>query len=153
MLLDRPPTLPEGERFLAGIAEIRDLVARGASSEAARRVVEVFSLIPGAWERLPLPVRAEFAGRMDRWAEEYGDPDALRPPPGVLPDLVLPVLLTGGDESPPFLREIRRALAKELPNVSEVEMRGVGHAPHLTRPTDYAGVLLSFLLERNVPSH
>jgi pimeloyl-ACP methyl ester carboxylesterase len=153
MLIDQPATAAEGERFLRGISEIRDLVARREVAEAARQVVEVFSLAPGAWERLPPNVRAEFAARMDRWVEEYTDPDSLRPPSAALPELLLPVLLTGGAESPSFLREIRGALARELPNVTEVDLPGVGHAPHLTHPVDYAGLLLSFLMERNVPSH
>ncbi|MCI4372800.1 MAG: alpha/beta hydrolase [Thermoplasmata archaeon] len=153
LLADIPATAPEGRVFLDGIGRIRDLVLRGENSAAAQNVVEVFSLTPGAWERLPLPVRVEFAQRMDRWVEEYADPDSLRPVRAELSELLLPVLLTSGGQSPPFLRTIRSALARELTNVTELDLPQAGHAPHLTHPAEFTGVLLSFLLERNVPSH
>jgi pimeloyl-ACP methyl ester carboxylesterase len=153
LLADQPSTAVEGRRYLDGVARIRDLVGRGDPTAAAKEVVDVFSLVPGAWERLPPSTRAEFALRMDRWVEEYTDPDSLRPVPGELAELLLPVLLTSGGQSPPFLREIRSALARYLPNVTELDIPAAGHAPHITHPAEYSGVLLSFLLERNVPSH
>ena len=153
LLADRPSTAALGRQLLEGIDQICGLVHRGEPSAAARRVVDVFSPVPGAWERLPPAVRTEFAGRMDRWVEEYTDPDSLRPAPGELSELLLPILLTTGGQSPPFLREIGAVLAAELTNVVELDLPGAGHAPHLTHPNEYTGVLLSFLLERNVPPH
>lgn len=153
LLADQPSTALEGRLFLDGIGQIRALVLRGEPLAAARTVVEVFSPVPGAWDRLPPSVRNEFAHRMDRWVEEYSDPDSLRPVPAELAELLLPVLLTTGGQSPPFLREIRSVLARQLPNVTELEIPGAGHAPHVTHPAEYSGILLSFLLERNVPSH
>jgi pimeloyl-ACP methyl ester carboxylesterase len=153
LLADRTSTAEEGRGFLGAIERIRDLVRRDEPAAAAKAVVEVFSLVPGAWDRLPLSVQTEFSGRMDRWVEEYSDPASFRPVPAELAELLLPVLLTGGGKSPNFLREIRTDLARELSNVSEVDLPEAGHAPHVTHPAEYAGVLLSFLLERNVPSH
>ncbi|HXQ48690.1 MAG TPA: alpha/beta hydrolase [Thermoplasmata archaeon] len=153
LLADDPSTAALGRLFLEGIDQIRELVRRGETSAAARTVVEVFSPVSGAWERLPPSVRIEFAGRMDRWVEEYSDPDSIRPVASELAELLLPVLLTTGGQSPPFLREIRSALARELPNVTELDVPPAGHAPHVTHPVEYAGILLSFLLERNVPSN
>jgi pimeloyl-ACP methyl ester carboxylesterase len=153
LLADQPSTADIGRLFFEGIDQICDLVHRGETMLAARTVVEVFSPVPGAWDRLPASVRSEFAGRMDRWVEEYRDPDSVRPVPSELAEVLLPVLLTSGSQSPPFLGEIRTALARLLPNVTELDVPGAGHAPHVTHPASYAGILLSFLLERNVPSH
>jgi pimeloyl-ACP methyl ester carboxylesterase len=153
LLADRPETAEVGQLFLQSIQQIGALVARGKTVEAAQTVVEVFSTTPGAWDRLPEPVRLDYAARMDRWVEEYTDPDSLRPAPGELADLLLPVLLTTGGQSPGFLREIRHILAGELPNATELDLPGAGHAPQLTHPSEYCGLVLSFLLERNVPSH
>jgi pimeloyl-ACP methyl ester carboxylesterase len=153
LLADQPSTALEGRQFLDGIDHIRELVLRGDRATAAKMVVEVFSQTPGAWERLPAPVQTEFSEGMDRWVEEYSDPDSLRPSPNELAELLLPVLLTAGGQSPPFLGQIRASLARGLMNVAELDIPGAGHAPHVTHPAEYAGVLLSFLLERNVPSH
>ncbi|HTS32837.1 MAG TPA: alpha/beta hydrolase [Thermoplasmata archaeon] len=151
LLADRPETVKLWEMFRDGAEAIRDQVRRGDRDGAARNVVEVFSSTPGAWERLPEGVRRSFAGYMDRWAEEYGDPEAFRPRPGALRETLVPALLTVGVESPRFLRGIQEALARELANPTVREIPRAGHAPHLTAPEEYVGLLLTFLLERNVP--
>jgi pimeloyl-ACP methyl ester carboxylesterase len=153
VLVDRPDTAGQGVLFLHGIQAIRALVRAGDRWTAARTVVEVFSVTGGAWERLPETVRATFASRMDLWAQEYADPEALRPPLAQLEEILVPVLLTTGEGSPPFLRTIRDELTALLPNAVAQEVGGASHAPQLTHAAAYAGMLLSFLLERNVPSH
>ncbi len=144
-------TAGAAEQFRAGVASIREQVRQGDRTGAARNVVEVFSTSAGAWDRLPESVRRLIAGYMDRWAEEYGDPDAFQPRPGSLRETLVPTLLTTGSESPRFLREIEEALARELANPTLREIPRASHAPHQTSPDLYVGLLLTFLLERNVP--
>ncbi len=151
LLADRPESAAEGERFLRGIDSIRAQIRAGDREGAAQNVVEIFSLTGGAWDRLPHPVRVEFTNLMDRWSEEYGDPDAVRPRPGSLREMLVPALLTSGSESPTFLRQIRDRLVAEMPNPTVREIPHAGHAPQLTAPDAYVGLLLTFLLERNVP--
>jgi len=151
LLADRPATAELGRRFLASVDAICGMVAAGDRIGAARTVVDAFSLRPGAWDRLPEEVRRTAAATMDRWVEEYRDPGALRPAPASLREILVPVLLTVGAESPGFLGEIQHALAAELPNATERTIPGAGHAPQVTHPDTYVGILLAFLLERNVP--
>jgi pimeloyl-ACP methyl ester carboxylesterase len=151
LLADRPGTATLADQFRGGIASILEQVRRGDRAGAAHNVVEVFSTSPGAWERLPEPVRRSFAGYMDRWAEEYSDPDAFRPRAGSLRETLVPALLTTGSESPRFLGEIEGILAGELANPTLRVVPGASHAPHVTAPDVYVGLLLTFLLERNVP--
>ncbi|HLM90916.1 MAG TPA: alpha/beta hydrolase [Thermoplasmata archaeon] len=151
LLADRPESAVEGERFLRGIDSIRAQIRAGDRPGAARNVVEIFSLTGGAWDRLPETVRDGFANLMDRWSEEYGDPDALRPRPDSLRETLVPALLTTGSESPDFLRHIRDRLAVEMPNPTVRAIPHAGHAPQVTAPEAYVGLLLTFLLERNVP--
>ncbi len=153
LLDDDPATAGASATFRSAVQAISDRVRAGDSEGAARQVTESFSTTPGAWERLPATVRSEFAGRMDRWVEEYDDRATWDPPREEFADLWLPVLLTSGTTSPDWVTAARRALAHRLVNATEVELRGAGHAPHVTHPVEYAGVVLSFLLERNVPSH
>lgn len=151
LLGDRPETAADGERFRSGVASIREQARHGDRVGAAKNVVEVFSTTSGAWERLPEAVRRSFVGYIDRWVEEYSDPEAFRPRPGSLRETLVPTLLTYGAESPRFLREIEQALASELANPTLREIPGSSHVPHVTRPEEYVGLLLTFLLERNVP--
>jgi pimeloyl-ACP methyl ester carboxylesterase len=151
LLEDDPTSAPEAERLEDGVRRMRDLIRAGRRAEAAEQLVDQFSTEPGAWARMPAGARASFEGYADRWAAEYGDPEAIRPDPIALHDLLIPVLLTEGGLSPPFLRRITAALEAHLRNGRVQELPESGHAPHLTRPNQYVGLLVNFLLERNVP--
>ncbi len=151
LLEDDPTTAPEAARLEAGIAAMRAWIRAGHPESAAEQLVDQFSTEPGAWGRLPRASREMFVRHADRWAEEYGDSEALRPDPDGLRDLLIPVLLTEGSMSPPFLRRISRRLADLLHNAKVQEIPDAGHAPQLARPHPYVGLLLNFLLERNVP--
>jgi pimeloyl-ACP methyl ester carboxylesterase len=153
LLADEPSTAAAGSQFLFGIGQIANLVRAGDAARAAQAVVEIFSQTPGAWERLPPRARDEFAAHMDRWLVEYTDPASVRPLGTPLAELLLPVLLSVGGQSPPFLRDIRTLLVRALANATPLDLPGAGHAPQVTHPAEFCGILLSFLLERNVPSH
>jgi pimeloyl-ACP methyl ester carboxylesterase len=151
LLEEDPATAPEAERLEAGVAAMRTLVRTGHPESAAEQLVDQFSTEPGAWGRMPSAARAVFVRYADRWAEEYGDPAAIRPDGAALHDLLIPVLLTEGSLSPPFLRRITGQLDARLRNSKLQEVPDAGHAPHLSRPDQFVGLLVSFLLERNVP--
>jgi pimeloyl-ACP methyl ester carboxylesterase len=151
LLLDDPATASEAEQVLAAMRKLQGRVRASDPEAAARGVTEAFSLQPGAWERLAPSVRAMFLRHADRWCEEFDDPEAIRPDPAELSELLLPVLLTQGEVSPPFLHRIHLSLARSLRNATLLTLPDSGHAPQVTQPLQYAGVLGTFLLERNVP--
>ncbi|HTW40225.1 MAG TPA: alpha/beta hydrolase [Thermoplasmata archaeon] len=151
LLADDPATASEGRSLLDGVETIRGQVTAGEREPAASAVVNVFSSEPGAWERLPPEVRRSFAGTMPLWAEEFADPEAVRPDRVACRDLIVPALLTTGSLSPRFLARVALDLDGLLRNGQRLEIPDVGHAPHLTRPHQYIGLLVTFLLERNVP--
>ncbi len=151
LLADDPSSAPEAERMMAGVREMQGLIRAGHAADAARELADVFSGEPGAWARMPAELRTTWERNAERWAEEYGDPDALQPDAAGLREVLIPVLLTEGALSPRFLHRITHALASLLRNVQEHELPDVGHAPQLTRPHQYVGLLVNFLLERNVP--
>ncbi len=151
LLLDDPATTSEGEQLLDGARQLEELVRRGDRLRAAQELVGVFSTEPGAWDRLRPEDQATFVRTVERWAEEFQDPDAFGPDRDACRELLLPVLLTAGSESPRFLYRVMRDLEGLLRNARFVELPEVGHAPHLVRPPQYVGLLTTFLLERNVP--
>lgn len=146
-----PTTASEGEQILAETRAIQVQVRAGDRQGGARRIVNVFSGREGAWERLSAPVRAIFEGLVDRWVEELDDPEAIRPDLSSLPDLLPPVLLTSGLNSPPPVRRINQALGPLLRNAVVRDLPDVGHIAHVTDPALFAGVVMEFLLEREVP--
>lgn len=151
LLASDPATAPEYERMMEGVGQMRERIGIGQPEVAAQALVEQFSTEPGAWDRLPPAERDRFVRHAARWAEEYGDPEAITPDPVALREVLIPVLLTEGTLSPPFLHRITAALASRLRNVQLQRIPGAGHAPQVTRPHQYVGLLVSFLLERNVP--
>jgi pimeloyl-ACP methyl ester carboxylesterase len=151
LLTEDPATASEGQQLLAGARQLQELILAGDRQLAAERLVGVFSTEPGAWGRLPPEVQATFVRTLDRWTEEFNDPEAYTPDRDACRELLLPALLTVGSESPRFLHHITRDLGALLRNGQVLEIPGVGHAPHLVAPHQYVGLLVSFLLERNVP--
>jgi pimeloyl-ACP methyl ester carboxylesterase len=152
LLLADPVGAAEAERLSALVRGFAARVRAGDREAAARGVTDLFSTQAGAWDRLPENVRATFLRNAERWREEFEDPEAVRPDEGELAELLIPVLLTEGERSPPFLHRITAALARSLRNVSVQTLRDSGHAPQATHPAQYAGLLVNFLLERNVPT-
>jgi pimeloyl-ACP methyl ester carboxylesterase len=152
LLEDDPVSAEEARRLLLGIRRIQDLMRAGDLSSAVREVVGAFSSESGAWDRLRPEAQQQLIQNASRWSEEFGDPEAIRPEGRGLADLLVPVLLTSGERSPPFLRRVNAALAESLRNVRVLTIPDAGHVPHITSPLQYAGLLLSFLLERNVPT-
>lgn len=146
-----PATVPEADRLLDEVRSIQARVRSGDSEGAVRAIVDSFSGHEGTWERLSPKTRATFQRLAPRWSEELDDPEAIRPDLDALHDLLTPVLLTTGELSPPPVRRINSALAGALRNALVRDLADAGHVPQITDPAQFAGVVLSFLLERNVP--
>lgn len=146
-----PASAPEADRLIQGVEALRARASAGDPEAAARGIVQAFSTQEGAWDRLPPEARAKFRANVGRWWEEFEDPEAWAPDFSAFPELLLPVLLSSGDLSPPFLGRITKALAQRLRNVVVCTLPDVGHVPQVTRPHQYVGLLMNFLLERNVP--
>jgi len=151
LLANDPATASEGEFLLGELHRLTRRARSGDREGAIRGAVEAFTLEPGAWERLAPSLRDGFVRYAERWLEEVEDPMALAPERKLLSDLLVPALLTYGTQSPGFLRRITEIVARELPNSAVQSIPDAGHVPHVTRPEQYVGLLLTFLVERNVP--
>jgi len=152
LLEEDPATAPEADRLSAETKAIQSLVRAGKIEAAAREIADALSSDGGTWDRLRPEVRQSVLGYMVRWAEELDDPEATRPDPAVLSELLIPVLLTTGERSPPFLHRITDLLGERLRNATVRTLPGVGHVPHLSDPDLFIATVQGFLVERNVPS-
>jgi pimeloyl-ACP methyl ester carboxylesterase len=151
LLSDDPATAAEGAELLATTRGVQQLLRSGEPTRAAQQLVGLFSTEPGAWSRLSPELQRGVARSAERWAEESDDPEAFAPDRAACRELMVPTLLTQGALSPPFFHRVTAGLNQLLHNSQVLEIPGVGHAPQLSRPHQYVGLLLTFLLERNVP--
>lgn len=151
LLEDDPADAPEADRLWASMRSMEALVRAGEPAAAVRAIVDSFSVEDGAWDRLRPEVQRSLLRNVDRWAEEIEDPEATRPPASVLAELLIPVLITTGERSPPPLHRIAARLAGSLRNATLRSLPDVGHAPHLSDPDQFIALVHGFLVERNVP--
>ena len=151
ILEDDPATAPEAERLWDGTKAMQALAKSGHPELAVRDIMNSLSTEEGGWSRLSPGVQRALLRYVDRWVEELDDPEATRPDPAVLADILVPALLTTGERSPPFLHRITARVADRLKNATVRTLPGVGHAPHLTDPDLFIAMIHGFLVERNVP--
>ncbi len=59
-----------------------------------------------------------------------------------------PMLLLTGDANPPMFLLVSRELARYLPHVEHVQIRGASHLLHVMQPQAYKTVVLEFLARR-----
>jgi len=152
LLEDDPATAPEAERLWAALAAMQSHARTGQAEVAVREVVDALSGEDGTADRLSSESRDRLTRHVGRWVEEMDDPEATRPDPATLSDLLIPVLLTTGERSAPYLHRIVGALAGRLRNASVRTLPGVGHVPHREDPEQFIALVQGFLVERTVPS-
>lgn len=119
-------------------------IEAGATERATRRFMDEVALGPGSWEQMPEAMRVSLAANAPAFAVEMADP---RLPELRLENLALPVLVTRGDSSPPWLMHLAELLADEIPGAETATIAGAGHAPQETHPAGYAPVIRAFARE------
>jgi pimeloyl-ACP methyl ester carboxylesterase len=58
------------------------------------------------------------------------------------------VLLTQGDQSPPFFAAVIARLSQAMDDAQVQTLPGAGHVPHLTHPTEWLAVVNEFALSK-----
>jgi hypothetical protein len=85
---------------------VLELIERGEAEAAARDFVETIALGPGAWELMSQEERVSVVTNADTFVGEQRDPDWAEIELAALADVAFPVVLTQGDQSPPFFSKI-----------------------------------------------
>jgi pimeloyl-ACP methyl ester carboxylesterase len=141
LLQGDPALVPVRQR----IAAVMDTLNAGQTEAGTRRFVETIAFGPGMWQQLPEAMRDIFIFNAPTWLDEMKEPAALTLDLDRLPVFGGPLLMTQGDQSPPFFRAILERIEDVLPRAQRHTFRGAGHVPHLTHPDDYALVVGSFI--------
>jgi pimeloyl-ACP methyl ester carboxylesterase len=127
----------------AGVAEVVRLIDEGSAETAARSFVEL-ALGPGMWEVLPAENQERMITNASTFAGETRDQGGFVVNLDALSRLESPVLLTKGDQSPPFYSTVIEKLDAAIPHVEVKTIAGAGHMPHLTHPGEWVAVVRDF---------
>ena len=145
VLAHEPPLLgvvpdPAVEALLASV---QDQLADGDIAGGAQRFFEEAVLGPGAWERLPEPLRRAAMGNARTFIDLREDPGWASLDVPALAEVPRPILITTGETSPDWLRRTPVAVA-ELAGIPTRTIGGAGHSPHLTHPAALVEVIEDF---------
>jgi pimeloyl-ACP methyl ester carboxylesterase len=110
-----------------------------------RRFVEELALGPGMWEQLPEQARQIAMDNAATFLDEQRDPAWASLGLADLVRFASPVLLTRGDQSPPWFSKIVAKLEQALPRAEVRTIPGAGHIPHETHAHDYVATLTNFI--------
>ena len=138
------------------IAEVRDdtlaALERGDPHASGARFVDYW-MGAGAWAAIPGLRRDALARAMGtvraEWDAVFGDPTPL----SAFAGLDVPVLYLTGSESPASSRGVARLLATTLPQVTAIEIEGVGHMGPITHPDRINALVERHFEEIETPSY
>lgn len=151
LALHEPPLLgllgpdhPAVQEAGARIGVVLELLESGRTEEGARSFVEEVAIGPGAWEQLPQEDRDMMQRNAHTFVEENSDPTALHIDVDALGGVAVPVLISGGEQSPPFFAEVLEVLDRALPQSSRQTLADAGHIPHETNAGEYVAMVRDF---------
>jgi pimeloyl-ACP methyl ester carboxylesterase len=145
LLADDPKTRPAVEQVQHLVRAVLDDLTTGQTDRGARRFVEEIAFGDGAWERLPSRVQKTIIANTATFIEENTDPGIYGIDLHALSHVAIPVMITQGTQSPPFLASVLDQVQAVLPQVERRVLQGVGHVPQLTEPDLYAAQLQAFI--------
>ena len=136
-----------------GVDAVCEEIAAGRTGVAARRFVEEIALGPGAWGMLPAADRLTMERNAPTFLAEWRDRAGYDIDATAVRACGVPVLVTRGDGSPPWLQHVTDRLAALLPEAEAITIPGTGHVPHQTDPERYAPLLARHAASRTRALH
>jgi pimeloyl-ACP methyl ester carboxylesterase len=124
----------------AGFRGVQDQLASGDVAGGTRRFFEEIVLGPGAWEKIPEPIRHVAIGNAQTFLDLREIPDWDGLDVAAVSRFPRRIVITRGDTSPGWLSHVALAVAKLIGRESRV-IAGAGHSPHLTHPHDFAALI------------
>jgi pimeloyl-ACP methyl ester carboxylesterase len=127
------------------MGEVLRRIDSGDHAGAAELFVERIAFGPGTWGRLPAELRRTFVDNAPTFVDEERDPGSRTVDEPALRGFTGPVLITAGDQSPPWFGAVVERLAESLPHAVTRTYHGAGHVPHVTHPERYVASLQAFI--------
>lgn len=145
LLATDPVSAPILEDVLQKTGSVLERIASGDHAGAAEQFLDTVALGPGSWVQTPPQFQQVITSFAPAFLDEASDPEQLSFDLAALQAFIRPVLLTQGDQSPPFFAPIVASLAAALPDAEVVTIHGSGHIPHATHPDTFADTIKSFI--------
>jgi pimeloyl-ACP methyl ester carboxylesterase len=131
VLLEPPLPVTDGAPLVAsGFVEAFNETWRRDGGPAAAEFFLRTVLGDRGFERMPLVIRERAVSAHDAIRADCEALVRYRADMGSLPDVKVPVVLMGGERSPPFYRDTLEALRSKLGNASLELLPGAGHMMH-----------------------
>jgi pimeloyl-ACP methyl ester carboxylesterase len=127
------------------LAEVLRRIESGDHASAAELFVEDVALGAGSWARLPEAMRRVMVHNAPTFLDEGRDTEAAAIDEAALARFGGPVLITGGDQSPPLFSPVLDRLVELLPHAVRRTFFGAGHIPHMTHPEQYVAGVVAFV--------
>jgi pimeloyl-ACP methyl ester carboxylesterase len=140
-LADNAEAIPMLTEFGATLAHVQRQIEDGDHCGAAERFFETFY----PWSDLSPAQQGQIASHARAFLGQLRDPDAIVLDPDAMRGVTAPVLLSEGDQSPPFAILVVEELATVLPNSKRHVFSNAGHVPHMTHPDEYVDLILEFV--------
>lgn len=137
---------PAVQSFSEDAGRVLSLIQGGNNMEAAEAFTELV-LGPGAWDFIPPQDQQIMADNAVTFFEAMQDPNWATIDTEALAACATPMLVTYGDQTPPFLLRVVDALRSSVPNMQFREIEGAGHLPHMTNVPDWLEIVRSFINE------
>ncbi len=147
LVLGEPPVgraaPPAWDRFAATAYEPARARIRAGDLETGLRMFIDGVIGPGAFDRLPPPVRAMMLDNAAMLGIEAAPLDPFTETEAA--GITMPVLLVTGEHSPPMFGEITDELHRLLPHAERVEVPAASHAMHGDNAPAYNAAVREFL--------
>ncbi|MET9616311.1 alpha/beta fold hydrolase [Kitasatospora indigofera] len=141
-----PDLRPAADEAVARVAPVRALLERGETAAAAELYVDTITLGPGAWARLPAPMRHTYIRNAPTFLDELRDPDAYDLDLAALGGFGETALLTQSDDGDSMSGSVLDIIDLALPKAERHLYEDAGREPHVVRPAEYVRVTLPYAL-------
>ena len=129
---------------IKGLGPVVSLIDAGETEAGARLFVDI-AIGPGAWDGMSPEEQATMIRNAGTFPGDLRDCEELTIDLEALAVLPSPVLLTGGDQSPPFFGTILTRLVEAMRSAQVRTLPGAGHDPHLTHPDLWVAAVREFV--------
>jgi pimeloyl-ACP methyl ester carboxylesterase len=139
---------PGGQEILRaikpGINAIVERLEAGDMEGGVRAFVEII-FGSGMWEQLPPELKKTVIFNAPTFLDERCDPESLSINLDRLRSFSRPMLLTLGEQGPPFFKPIMEKIARVLPQAERMTFAGAGHEPESDTPDGYVATITEFV--------
>jgi pimeloyl-ACP methyl ester carboxylesterase len=151
LLADDPDAAAMLDTVRDQLGAIAQRIRSGDHEGAAKQFVETVAGRPGRWDQLSRDYQQIIIGNAPAFLQGVQDQETLVFDLEWLAGFEKPMLLTHGDQSPPFYGQVVRRIAAAVPQAETQTFRGAAHVPQRTHPDAYVEAVTAFI-ERHAGS-